>query len=81
MLPKWPTPLAPPGENVSLVLETAEGSFVIAGETVFSTHDIRHNDDMYSIEALKQEMPSFPALRQAGVRYRCDGDPLDKISK
>jgi predicted transcriptional regulator of viral defense system len=71
---RWLTRLAP-GENVSLVLETAEASFVIAGETVFSTHDIRHN---------------VPALQQAGVRYRWDGEesygmlersnPLDKIS-
>ena len=86
----WLTRLAPPGENVSLVLETADGSFVIAGETVFSTHDIHHNDDMYSTQALKQEMPSFPALQQAGVRYRWDGEesygmlersnPLEKIT-
>jgi hypothetical protein len=57
---------------------------------VFSTHDIHHNDDMYSMQALKQEMPSFPALQQAGVRYRWDGEqaygmlvrsnPLDKIT-
>ncbi len=39
------------------------------GETVFSTHDIHHNDDMYSMQALKQEMASFPAVQQAGVRY------------
>jgi hypothetical protein len=38
---------------------------------------------------MKQEIPSFPALQQAGVRYRWDGEetfgmlersnPLDKI--
>jgi len=91
----WLTRLQPPGENVSLVLETAEGSFVIAGETVYSTHDIHHDDDMYSTHALKQDLnqdwPSFPALQQAGVRYRWDGEesygmlersnPLEKISK
>ena len=57
------------GEDVSLVLETADGTVEIAGQTVFSTHDIHHNDDMYSMHALKQEMASFPALQQAGVRY------------
>jgi hypothetical protein len=40
---------------------------------------------------MKKEMPSFPALQQAGVRYRWDGEqtygmlersnPLDKISR
>ena len=62
----------------------------IEGETVFSSHDIRHDDKVFSSQALKQEMPSFPALQQAGVRYRWDGEetfgmlerssPLDKIS-
>ncbi|PRC57280.1 hypothetical protein C6A85_34360, partial [Mycobacterium sp. ITM-2017-0098] len=79
------------GEDVSLVLETADGTVHIDGETVFSTHDIHHDDDMYSMHALKKEMPSFPALQQAGVRYRWDGEqtfgmlersnPLDKISR
>jgi hypothetical protein len=85
----WLTRLQPPGEDVSLVLETADGVLEIAGETVLSTHDVQHNDDMFSMQALKQEMPSFPALQQAGVRYRWDGEqtygmlersnPLDKI--
>jgi hypothetical protein len=87
----WLTRLRSAGEDVSLVLETAEGRFAIDGETVFSTHDIHHNDDMYSMQALKQEMSSFPALQQAGVRYHWDGEesfgmlersnPLDKISR
>jgi len=44
---------------------------------------------MYSSQALKQEMASFPALQQAGVRYRWDGEeafgmlersnPLDQL--
>jgi hypothetical protein len=85
----WLTRLQALGEDVSLVLETADGATRIEGETVFSTHDIHHNDDMYSMHALKKEMPSFPALQQAGVRYRWDGEetygmlersnPLDKI--
>jgi hypothetical protein len=87
----WLTRLQLVGEDVSLVLETADGTVAIEGETVFSTHDIHHNDDMYSMQALKQEMSAFPALQQAGVRYRWDGEesfgmlersnPLDKISR
>ena len=85
----WLTRLQSLGEDVSLVLETADGVVEIAGQTVFSTHDIHHDDDMYSMHALKQEMPSFPALHQAGVRYTWEGEetygmlersnPLDKI--
>jgi hypothetical protein len=85
----WLTRLQPMGEDVSLVLESVDGAFQITGQTVFSTHDVHHNDDMYSMHALKQEMPIFPALQQAGVRYTWDGEqtygmlersnPLDKI--
>jgi hypothetical protein len=85
----WLTRLQALGEDVSLVLETADGTVRIEGQTVFSTHDIHHDDDMYSMHALKQEMPSFPALQQAGVRYRWDGEetygmlersnPIEKI--
>ena len=87
----WLTRLRPLGEDVSLILETADGVVEIGGETVFSTHDIHHDDDMYSMHALKKEMPSFPALQQAGVRYTWDGEqaygmlersnPLDKITR
>lgn len=71
----WLTHLRALGEDVSVILETAEhGEVQIAGETVFSTHDIHHDDDMYSMHALKKEMSSFPALQQAGVRYRWDGE-------
>ena len=62
----------------------------IEGETILSTHDIHHDDTMFSTQAMKQEMPSFPALQQAGVRYWWDGEetfgmlersnPLDKIT-
>jgi hypothetical protein len=85
----WLTRLQAQGEDVSLVLETDRGVVQIEGETVCSTHDIHHDDDMYSMHALKKEMPSFPALQQAGVRYQWDGEetygmlersnPLDKI--
>ena len=87
----WLTRLQPLGEDASLVLQTADGVIEIAGETVFSTHDIHHNDDMYSMQALKQEMASFPAVQQAGVLYSWDGEqaygmlersnPLDKITR
>jgi hypothetical protein len=87
----WLTRLRRAGEDVSLVLETPKGTEQIEGETVLSTHDIYHNDKMFSSQALKDEMPSFPALQQAGVRYRWGGEetfgmlersnPLDKISR
>ncbi|WP_280828089.1 hypothetical protein [Mycobacterium sp. OTB74] len=87
----WLTRLQALGEDVSLVLETADGTVHIEGETVFSTHDIHHDDDSYSVHAMRQEMPSFPALQQAGVRYRWDGEetygmlersnPIEKISR
>jgi hypothetical protein len=85
----WLNRLRPAGEDVSVVLETPTGTVTISGETVLSTHDIYHDDKMFSSQALRQEMPSFPALQQAGVRYRWDGEetfgmlersnPLDKI--
>jgi hypothetical protein len=87
----WLTRLQPLGEDASLVLQTADGLIEIDGETVFSTHDVHHDDDMYSMHALKQEMTEFPAVQQAGVRYTWDGEetygmlersnPLDKISR
>jgi hypothetical protein len=87
----WLTRLQPLGEDVSVVLETESGTVRIEGETVFSTHDIDHSDKGFSVEAMKKEMPSFPALHQAGVRYRWDGEetfgmlersnPLDKLSR
>ena len=57
-----------------------------------ATFDIHHDDKTFSTDAMKAEMPSFPALQQAGVRYRWDGEeaygmlraisyPLDKIKR
>lgn len=66
----WLTRLRGPGEDVSVVLETADGTVNIGGTTVFSTHDIHHDDDMYAM----REMPDFPALQQAGCRYEWDGE-------
>ena len=58
---------------------------------MLSTHDIYHDDKMFSSQTLKQGMPSFPALQQAAVRYQWDGEetfgmlerssPLDKIMR
>ena len=86
----WLTRLQALGEDVSLVLETAEGTVSIAGETVVSTHDVHHRDNTYSIKSLKQEHSDFPAVQQAGVRYRWDDEetvgmlersnPLSKIT-
>jgi hypothetical protein len=86
----WLTRFQPVGEDASLMLETASGTVRIDGETILSTHDIYHDDKMFSTQAMKQEMPSFPALQQAGVRYHWDGEetfgmlersnPLDKIT-
>ncbi|GAA2430872.1 hypothetical protein GCM10010191_50660 [Actinomadura vinacea] len=87
----WLNRLQALGEDVSVVLETAEGNVSIDGVTVFSTHDVHHSDDTYSMRSLRQEMPSFPVVHQAGVRYRWDGEetfgmlersiPIEKISR
>jgi hypothetical protein len=85
----WLTKLQDVGEDVSLILETADGVEHIEGETVFSTHDVHHNDDTFSVREMKKENPNFPALQQAGVRYRWNGEqtygmlersnPIEKI--
>lgn len=85
----WLTKLQALGEDVSVVLETADGTVHIEGETVYSTHDIHHNDNTFSVREMKKENPNFPALQQAGVRYRWDGEetygmlersnPIEKI--
>ncbi|OMB80822.1 hypothetical protein A5743_09730 [Mycolicibacterium conceptionense] len=86
----WLKKLQALGEDVSVVLETADGTVHIEGETVYSTHDIHHNDDTFSVREMKKENPNFPALQQAGVRYRWDGEetygmlersnPIEKIA-
>lgn len=87
----WLRKLQPLGEDVSLVLETDRGTVRIEGETAMSTYDIHHDDEMHATQELKKEMPSFPALQQAGVRYRWAGEeaygmlerssPLDQITR
>ena len=60
--------------RASLVLRTADETIHIDGEVLFGAHDVHHKDKTYSAAALKAEMPEFPAVHQAGVRYRWDGE-------
>ncbi len=87
----WLTKLQPLHEDVTVVLESRRGTTTIEGETVLSTYDIHHADKTNAMAALKAERSDFPALQQAGVRYRWDGEetigmlerssPLSKISQ
>ncbi|WP_420638065.1 hypothetical protein [Candidatus Poriferisocius sp.] len=60
------------GEDVSFVFSTPRGKIRISGETVLSTHDIHHSDAGFSQDQLRAEHAAFPALQQAGVRWRWD---------
>jgi hypothetical protein len=85
----WLTRLHPLGEDVSVVLETADGSPHLEGEVVFSTHDITDPSEIPADQLAKLANWPFPALQQAGVRYRWDGEetygmlerssPMDKL--
>jgi hypothetical protein len=85
----WLTRLQALGQDVSLVLETEQGTVAIEGETVVSTFDVRHDDEMWATQAMNKEISQFPPLQQAGVRYRWNGEdtygmlersyPADKI--
>lgn len=87
----WLTRLEPKGEDVSVVLETALGTVHIEGETVVSTHDITDPSEVPAEMLEKMANWTFPALQQAGVRYRWDGEetigmlerssPTDKITR
>jgi hypothetical protein len=70
----WLTKLQALCQEVPLVLETDQGTVRIEGETVVSTFDIRHDDQTWAIQAMQKEIPDFPPLQQAGVRYRWDGE-------
>lgn len=70
----WLRTLRPLGEDVSLVLETADGTVRIAGETVLSTHDITDPSEIPADMLALMANWSFPALQQAGVRYTWDGE-------
>jgi hypothetical protein len=87
----WLTKLQPLGEDVSVVLETADATVRIEGETFLSTHDITDPSEMPADQLAKLANWTFPALQQAGVRYRWDGEetygmlersiPMDKITR
>ncbi|MDG5484076.1 hypothetical protein [Mycolicibacterium gadium] len=87
----WLTRLEPMGEDVSVVLETERGTVLIEGETVMSTHDITDPSEVPAEMLEKMANWTFPALQQAGVRYRWDGEetigmlerssPMDKITR
>ena len=87
----WLTRLLPRGEDVSVVLETAAGIERIEGETVLSTHDITDPSEVPAEMLAKMANWTFPALQQAGVRYRWNGEetygmlerssPMDKITR
>jgi hypothetical protein len=85
----WLTRLQPLGEDVSVVLETDNGTERIVGETVVATHDITDPSEVPPAQLAKLANWTFPALQQAGVRYRWNGEvtigmlerssPMDKI--
>ncbi|HTI76558.1 MAG TPA: hypothetical protein VL634_16280 [Mycobacterium sp.] len=87
----WLTKLQPLGEDVSVVLESADGAVRIEGETVLSTHDITDPSQVPPDQLAKLANWTFPALQQAGVHYRWDGEqtygmlersmPMDKVSR
>jgi prepilin-type processing-associated H-X9-DG protein len=87
----WLTKLQPLGEDVSVVLETDRGTVRIEGETVVSTHDITDPSEVPAEQLAKMADWTFPALQQAGVRYRWEGEetigmlerssPMDKIER
>ena len=88
----WLTRLQPLGEDVSLVLETDNGTTErIEGETIVSTHDITDPNEVPPEQLAKLANWTFPALQQAGVRYRWNGEdtigmlerssPMDKIER
>ena len=73
------------------MLETADGIERIEGETVLSTHDITDPSEVPEEMLAKMANWTFPALQQAGVRYRWKGEetygmlerssPMDKITR
>ena len=73
------------------MLQTADRTVRIEGETVVSTHDITDPSEIPADQLAKLANWTFPALQQAGVRYRWDGEetygmlersiPMDKITR
>ncbi|WP_374157232.1 hypothetical protein ACEWX3_18030 [Mycobacterium sp. G7A2] len=70
----WLSRLQSVGEDVSLVLETERGTVRIAGETVLSNHEITDPKDVPPDVLATMANWTFPALQQAGVRYRWDDE-------
>jgi hypothetical protein len=87
----WLRRLQPLGEDVSVVLETADGTVRTSGETVPSTHDITDPSEVPAEQLAMMTNWTFPALQQAGVRYTWDGEhsygmiersiPMDRLEK
>ena len=87
----WLTRLQPVGEDVSLVLETPSGTVHIDGETILSTHDIYHDDKMFSTQAHEAGDAQLSGVAAGRRALPWDGEetfgmlersnPLDKISK
>ncbi|RAV13244.1 hypothetical protein DQP55_11130 [Mycolicibacterium sp. GF69] len=87
----WLRRLRPRGEDVTLALETPHGPVRIEGETVLSTHDVTDPADVPAEQRAKMANWTFPALQQAAVRYRWDGEetfgmlerssPMDRIER
>ena len=70
----WLRRLRPADEDVTLVLETDRGTVRIEGQTVVSTHDITDRSEIPAEQLALMANWTFPALQQAGVRYRWDGE-------
>ncbi|CAJ1502737.1 hypothetical protein [[Mycobacterium] burgundiense] len=70
----WLRRLQPLSEDVSVVLEIADGQIHIDGQTVLSTHDITDPATVPAEQLAKLANWTFPALQQAGVRYTWDGE-------
>ncbi len=64
----WITELNPRGDNVSCVLETADGEVVIEGETFINVRS-RYKTDLSAMFG-----PNMPIIQQAHARYRWDGE-------
>ena len=86
----WLTQLQPLGEDVSVVLETADGTERIEGETVLSTHDITDPSEVPAEMLPRWRTGRFPrcsrpACATAGTARRPIGmlersSPMDKIT-
>ncbi|UXA19916.1 hypothetical protein [Mycobacterium sp. SMC-4] len=70
----WLRQLQPVGEDVAVVLETADAAVRIDGRTVLSTHDITDPSAVAPEQLTAMAGWTFPALQQAGVRYTWDGE-------